>query len=154
MIFLDSKKRKVKEMKRFLYILFLFNCSTFGSVSTQTNLNPSHDTGCSEFKGPSWFLCLEKLHANWQKIESSQATVTILSKEREGEYLRLKKESVGLSFFVVNSRKSLTLLHFFQRLKVTLSTILISICIGLLIGISFKSGFECAEGQKVRRRRS
>ncbi|EMO27456.1 hypothetical protein LEP1GSC170_2384, partial [Leptospira interrogans serovar Bataviae str. HAI135] len=37
----------------------LFNCSTFGSVSTQTNLNPSHDTGCSEFKGPSWFLCLE-----------------------------------------------------------------------------------------------
>ncbi|EMS86191.1 hypothetical protein [Leptospira noguchii] len=124
-------------MKRFLYILFLFNCSTFGSVSTQTNLNPSHDTGCSEFKGPSWFLCLEKLHANWQKIESSQATVTILSKEREGEYLRLKKRICWSEFFCREFEEVTYSPTFFQRLKVTLSTILISICIGLLIGISF-----------------
>lgn len=103
-------------MKRFLflYILFLFNCSTFGSVPTQTNLNPSHDTGCSEVNGPSWFLCLEKLHANWQKIESSQAIVTILSKDREGEYLRLKKRICWSEFFVVNSKKSFALLHFFR----------------------------------------
>ncbi|EMS83831.1 hypothetical protein [Leptospira noguchii] len=128
-------------MKRFLYILFLFNCSTFGSVSTQTNLNPSHDTGCSEFKGPSWFLCLEKLHANWQKIESSQATVTNLSKEREGDYLRLKKRICWTEFFCRDFEEVAYSPTFFQKLKVTLSTILISVCIGFLIGISFKIGF-------------
>ncbi|EMO29832.1 hypothetical protein LEP1GSC170_6127 [Leptospira interrogans serovar Bataviae str. HAI135] len=57
---------------------------------------------------------MEKLQATWQIIESSKAIVTILSKDREGEYLRLKKESVGLSFLVVNSKKSFTLLYFFR----------------------------------------
>ncbi|AAN48981.1 hypothetical protein LEP1GSC145_1355 [Leptospira interrogans serovar Djasiman str. LT1649] len=99
----------------FLYILFLlFNCSSFGSIPTKSNLNPSHDTGCSEVKEPSWFLCMEKLQATWQKIESSKATITILSKDREGKYVRLKKESVGLSIFVAISRKLSTLLLFFR----------------------------------------
>ncbi|EKR55186.1 hypothetical protein [Leptospira interrogans] len=127
-------------MKRFLflYILFLLcNCSTFGSVPTQTNLNPSHDTGCSEVKGSSWFLCLEKLHSNWQKIESSKATVTILSKNREGEYVRLKKRICWSEYFCRDFEEVIYAPTFFQRLKVTLSTVLISVCIGFLIGISF-----------------
>ncbi|EMO66422.1 hypothetical protein LEP1GSC132_2468 [Leptospira kirschneri str. 200803703] len=126
-------------MKRFLflYILFLFNCSTFGSVPLDSNLNPSRDSGCSESKGPSWFLCLEKLHTHWQKIESSKATVTILSKDREGEYVRLKKRICWSEYFCRDFEEVVYAPTFFQRLKVTLSTVLISVCIGFLIGISF-----------------
>ncbi|UOG50827.1 hypothetical protein [Leptospira noguchii] len=127
-------------MKRFLflYILFLFsNCASFGSIPLESNFNSTRDTGCSELKGPSWFLCLEKLHATWQKIESSQATVTILSKEREGEYLRLKKRICWSEFFCRDFEEVTYSPTFFQKLKVTLSTILISVCIGFLIGISF-----------------
>lgn len=126
-------------MKRFLflYILFLFNCSTFGSVPLDSNLNPSHNSGCSEVKGSSWFLCLEKLHSNWQKIESSKATVTILSKDREGEYVRLKKRICWSEYFCRDFEEVVYAPTFFQRLKVTLSTVLISVCIGFLIGISF-----------------
>ncbi|AXR66616.1 hypothetical protein [Leptospira mayottensis] len=120
-----------------LSILFLFNCSTFGSVPLQSNLNPSRDTGCSELKGASWFLCLEKLHTNWQKIESSKATVTILSKVRDGEYVRLKKRICWSEFFCRDFEEAVYAPTFFQRLKVTLSTVLISVCIGFLFGIFF-----------------
>ncbi|EKR47611.1 hypothetical protein LEP1GSC151_5846 [Leptospira interrogans serovar Grippotyphosa str. LT2186] len=122
----------------FLYILFLlFNCSSFGSIPTKSNSNPSHDTGCSEVKGPSWFLCMEKLQATWQKIESSKATITILSKDREGKYVHLKKRICWSEYFCRDFEEIVYAPTFFQRLKVTLSTVLISVCIGFLIGISF-----------------
>ncbi|EMJ36157.1 hypothetical protein LEP1GSC079_0050, partial [Leptospira interrogans str. FPW1039] len=88
-------------------------------------------------KGSSWFLCLEKLHSNWQKIESSKATVTVLSKDREGEYVRLKKRICWSEYFCRDFEEVVYAPTFFQRLKVTLSTVLISVCIGFLIGISF-----------------
>lgn len=84
---------------------------------------------------------MEKLQATWQIIESSKAIVTILSKDREGEYLRLKKRICWSEFFCREFEEVIYSPIFFQRLKVTLSTILISVCIGLLIGISFKIGF-------------
>ncbi|EMO40167.1 hypothetical protein LEP1GSC186_4826 [Leptospira noguchii serovar Autumnalis str. ZUN142] len=80
---------------------------------------------------------MEKLQATWQIIESSKAIVTILSKDREGEYLRLKKRICWSEFSCREFEEVIYSPIFFQRLKVTLSTILISVCIGLLIGISF-----------------
>ncbi|EMO90037.1 hypothetical protein LEP1GSC024_2289 [Leptospira noguchii str. 2001034031] len=57
--------------------------------------------------------------------------------QKKGKYLRLKKRICWSEFFCREFEEVTYSPTFFQRLKVTLSTILISVCIGLLIGISF-----------------
>lgn len=124
-------------MKRFVFLFCFFLTFNCASIQNSTpNSLPSRSSGCSEYTGSSWFLCLEKLHARWEKIESSNASITILSETREGEFIRRKKRICWSPFFCRDLEERIHSPSFFQSLKKTLSTVLISVCIGILIGMS------------------
>lgn len=128
-------------MRTFFFIFFSLilslNCSTASNLKVNQGPEPSRELGCSKFKGNNWFRCLENQHKRWEKIESAGATVTVISETREGEYIRTKKRICWSEFFCREFEEVVYSPTFFQKLKVTLSTILISVCIGFLIGISF-----------------
>lgn len=136
-----SRKKGSDNMRTFFFIFFSLilslNCSTASNLKVNQGPEPSRELGCSKFKGNNWFRCLENQHKRWEKIESAGATVTVISETREGEYIRTKKRICWTENFCREFEEVVYSPTFFQKLKVTLSTILISVCIGFLIGISF-----------------
>ncbi|WP_016760504.1 hypothetical protein [Leptospira weilii] len=117
----------------FLFIILFFNCR---SIGVQNIPEPSRILGCSRFKGPEWFRCLETLHERWERIESAAATITVLSESREGEYVRTKKRICWSENFCHMYDQVTYKPSYWQTLKEVFEIAVPSFAIGLLIGLS------------------
>ncbi|TGM05957.1 hypothetical protein EHQ76_06735 [Leptospira barantonii] len=126
---------------RFLFIFllssfFTLNCASFSKPNEHKSPAPVRESGCAKYNGALWFECIEGLHARWEKIESSEAVVTLLSDTREGEFIRKKKRICWSEYFCHTYDQITYSPSYLQRIWGTLVIAIPSLAIGVLVGLS------------------
>ncbi|PJZ29113.1 hypothetical protein CH370_19910 [Leptospira kmetyi] len=115
---------------------FTLNCASFSKPNETKSPEPVRQSGCAKYKGSLWFECLERLHARWEKIESSEAIVTLLSETREAEFIRKKKRICWSEYFCHTYDQVTYSPSYIQRVWETLVIAIPSLAIGVLVGLS------------------